>query len=134
MQLTGAIYGVVPPSREALKPVGEWNMIHITAKGRQITVELNGVKTVDANLDDYHEAAEKDHPGLKRHQGAFGVAEPQQPGGVPECVCKRVTIRGSELLASGGRQPLILPSVTDRMLNQGADAPRSPGREGHLVY
>ena len=73
VQLTGAIYGVVPPSREALKPVGEWNTIHITAKGRQITVELNGIKTVDANLDDYKEAAEKDHPGLKRDKGHVGL-------------------------------------------------------------
>ena len=34
---------------------------------------LNGVKTVDANLDDYKEAAEKDHPGLKREKGHLGL-------------------------------------------------------------
>jgi hypothetical protein len=73
VQLTGSIYGVVPPSHEALKPIGEWNTIRITAKGRQITVELNGIKTVDANLDDYKEAAEKDHPGLKRVKGHVGL-------------------------------------------------------------
>jgi hypothetical protein len=73
VQLTGAIYGVVAPSKEALKPVGEWNTIDITAKGRQITIVLNGVKTVDANLDDYKEAAEKDHPGLNRVKGHLGL-------------------------------------------------------------
>ena len=73
VQLTGSIYGVVPPAREALKPVGEWNMIHITAKGRQITVELNGVKTVDANLDDYKKEADANHPGLKREKGHLGL-------------------------------------------------------------
>jgi hypothetical protein len=73
VQLTGAIYGVVAPSKDALKPVGEWNTIDITAKGRQITIVLNGVKTVDANLDDYKEAAENDHPGLKREKGHLGL-------------------------------------------------------------
>ena len=73
VQLTGAIYGVVAPSKDALKPVGEWNTIDITAKGRRITVVLNGVKTVDANLDDYKEAAEKDHPGLNREKGHLGL-------------------------------------------------------------
>jgi len=72
VQLTGAIYGVVPPSRAALKPVGEWNTIHITAKGRQVTVELNGIKTVDANLDD-HKDAFKEHPGLTRDKGHIGL-------------------------------------------------------------
>ena len=73
VQLTGAIYGVVAPSKEALKPVGEWNTIDITAKGRRITIVLNGVKTVDANLDDYKAAAEKDHPGLNRKTGHLGL-------------------------------------------------------------
>ena len=72
VQLTGSIYGVVPPSHEALKPVGEWNTIHITAKGRQVTVELNGIKTVDANLDE-HKDAFKAHPGLTRDKGHVGL-------------------------------------------------------------
>jgi hypothetical protein len=72
VQYTGAIYGVVAPSKDALKPVGEWNTIDITAKGRQITIVLNGVKTVDANLDD-HKASEKEHPGLKREKGHLGL-------------------------------------------------------------
>ena len=72
VQLTGSIYGVVPPSRDALKPVGEWNTIHITAKGRHVTVELNGVKTVDADLDE-HKDAFKAHPGLTRDKGHIGL-------------------------------------------------------------
>jgi hypothetical protein len=71
-QLTGSIYGIVPPSQDALKKIGEWNQMHITAKGRQITVELNGVKIVDANLDD-HKASEKDHPGMKHTRGHIGL-------------------------------------------------------------
>jgi hypothetical protein len=71
-QLTGSIYDVVPPSKDALKPIGEWNKIHITAKGRKITIELNGVKTIDANLDD-HKNKEKTHPGMKHEKGHLGL-------------------------------------------------------------
>jgi Domain of Unknown Function (DUF1080) len=71
-QLTGAIYDVVPPAKEVTKPVGEWNRMDITAKGRRITVELNGTKIVDANLDDYKNRADK-HPGLLREKGHLGL-------------------------------------------------------------
>jgi Domain of Unknown Function (DUF1080) len=71
VQLTGSIYDVVPPSKDATKPAGEWNKIHITAKGPHITIELNGVKTVDANLDDHKDRADK-HPGLLRANGHLG--------------------------------------------------------------
>jgi Domain of Unknown Function (DUF1080) len=71
-QLTGAIYDVVPPAKEVTKPVGEWNQMHITAKGRHVTVELNGTTIVDANLDDYKNRADK-HPGLLREKGHLGL-------------------------------------------------------------
>jgi hypothetical protein len=71
-QYTGSIYDVVPPSKRVTKPAGEWNQIHITAKGRQVAVELNGTKIVDANLDDHKDKAEK-HPGLLRDKGHLGL-------------------------------------------------------------
>jgi hypothetical protein len=71
-QLTGSIYGVVPPSAEVSKPVGEWNKMRIVAKGRQITVELNGTKIVDANLDAHKDRAGQ-HPGLRRTKGHLGL-------------------------------------------------------------
>jgi hypothetical protein len=71
-QLTGSIYGVVPPSRKAIKPAGQWNAMHITARGRRITVALNGTTIVDANLDDYKDHV-KEHPGILRTTGHLGV-------------------------------------------------------------
>jgi len=71
-QHTGSIYGVVPPIKDATKPVGEWNKYRIIAKGRQITVELNGTTIVNANLDDYKEHF-KAHPGLEREKGHLGL-------------------------------------------------------------
>jgi hypothetical protein len=79
-QYTGSIYDVVAPSKNVTKPAGEWQKIHITAKGRQITVELNGTKIVDANLDDYKDRVKADpekklaaHPGLARTSGHLGL-------------------------------------------------------------
>ena len=72
-QYHGSIYDVVPAKRGALKPAGEWNSEEIIAKGRQITVKLNGQTIVDANLDDIKdEAVLKKHPGLKNTSGHIG--------------------------------------------------------------
>src|SRR5579884_1062582 len=72
VQLTGSVYGVVPPSTEAVKPAGEWNSMDITARGPHITVVLNGTKIVDANLEQYKEHA-KQHPGILRKSGHLGL-------------------------------------------------------------
>ena len=71
-QHTGSIYGVVPPSKFPGKGPGEWNKMRIVARGRRITVELNGRTVTDANLDDHKEHNEK-HPGLLRTRGRLGV-------------------------------------------------------------
>jgi hypothetical protein len=71
-QHTGSIYDVVPPKKVVTRPHGEWNQMHITAKGRQITVELNGTKIVDADLDNYKDHYKK-HPGLTRAKGHIGL-------------------------------------------------------------
>jgi hypothetical protein len=74
-QHTGAIYGVVPPTKVATKPLGEWNQYRIVCKGRKVTIELNGTKVVDANLDDYKAKHAKDHPGILREKGHIGLQE-----------------------------------------------------------
>lgn len=71
-QHTGSIYGVVPPSKLPGKGPGEWNKMRIIAKGRKITVELNGQTITDANLVDYKDHI-KEHPGLLRDKGHLGV-------------------------------------------------------------
>jgi hypothetical protein len=74
-QYHGSIYGVVPSKRGSQKPVGEWNTEEITAKGRQITVKLNGTTIVDANLDDVKdpEILGK-HRDLAAPEGSRGIA------------------------------------------------------------
>jgi hypothetical protein len=70
-QHTGAIYDVQPPKEAKNKPIGEWNAVKITCKGRRVTVVHNDVELVNANLDDYKAKYEK-HPGLKREKGRVG--------------------------------------------------------------
>jgi hypothetical protein len=56
-----------------LKPTGEWNSEEITAKGRRVTVKLNGHTIVDADLDEItNPDVLKKHPGLKREKGHIG--------------------------------------------------------------
>jgi serine/threonine protein kinase len=69
---TGSIWGIVPPSRRATKPIGEWNKMQIVAQGRRVRVQLNGVDIVDANLDDHRDKLAK-HPGILRTKGRIGL-------------------------------------------------------------
>lgn len=71
-QYTGSIYDVVPPAKHVTRPAGEWNQFRIVARGRQVTIELNGTQIVEANLDDHKDHAKK-HPGLLRDKGHLGL-------------------------------------------------------------
>jgi hypothetical protein len=82
---TGAVYDLVKPARNAMKPVGEWNHMVITCDGPRISVALNGETVTRMNLDEWtipnrrpdgsehkFDIAYKDHPrkgyiGLQDH-------------------------------------------------------------------
>ena len=82
---TGAIYDLVRPKKNAMKPAGEWNHIVITSDRNRLSVELNGQTVSRIDLDDWREpnkrpdgtahkfdVASKDHPrkgysGLQDH-------------------------------------------------------------------
>jgi hypothetical protein len=74
-QYTGSIYHVVPPTRRTGKKAGEWNAMAIRADGNHVTVTLNGVKIVDADLEKCRQepAVAKEHPGLARTTGRIGL-------------------------------------------------------------
>jgi len=74
-QYHGSIYGVAPAKRGHLKSVGQWNTEEITAKGPHVTVKLNGVTIVDADIIKASTPKTMDgkhHPGLKRTTGHLG--------------------------------------------------------------
>jgi len=71
-QHNGSIYNIVP-SKDGSPKVGEWNTYEITAKGRHITVVLNGRTIVDANLNEVHDPETlRKHPGMFRDRGHIG--------------------------------------------------------------
>lgn len=82
---TGALYDLVPPEANAMKPAGEWNRLVVTCDDGRVEVELNGRVVTRADLDEFTEpnkrpdgsshkfdVAYKDHPrkgyiGLQDH-------------------------------------------------------------------
>jgi Domain of Unknown Function (DUF1080) len=82
---TGALYDLVKPSKNAMKPAGEWNHIEITCDKNLIEVAVNGEKVTRMDLDEWtkpnvradgsahkFDVAYKDHPrkgyiGLQDH-------------------------------------------------------------------
>jgi hypothetical protein len=69
----GSVYDVIPARTGFLKPAGEWNTEEIAARGSRISVKLNGVIILDADLNTVQEEAVlKKHPGLRRKSGHIG--------------------------------------------------------------
>ena len=74
-QYHGSIYGIEPAKRGFLKPVGEWNVQEVIAKGTLIQVILNGEVIVDKDITDAIENGTMDgqsHPGLANKKGHIG--------------------------------------------------------------
>jgi hypothetical protein len=81
---TGAIYDLVKPTANAMKPAGEWNHIEITCDDNRIEVVLNGQKVTHMDLDEWTEinkrpdgtphkfdVAYRDHP----RKGYIGIQD-----------------------------------------------------------
>ncbi len=94
---TGAIYDLVKPSRNAMKPIGEWNHIEIACHKNLIEVALNGEKVTRMDLDQFTEPykrpdgtqhkfdiAYKDHP----RRGYIGLQDHGSP-----CWFKNIKLR-----------------------------------------
>jgi alpha-3'-ketoglucosidase len=94
---TGAIYDLVKPRRNAMKPIGEWNHLVISCDRSIITVTLNGEQVTRMDLDQWQspnrrpdgtehkfDIAYKDHP----RQGYIGLQDHGSP-----CWFKNIKIR-----------------------------------------
>jgi hypothetical protein len=51
IHITGAVYDMVAPSRDASRPAGQFNQSRIVLRGSRVEHWLNGVKVVDAELN-----------------------------------------------------------------------------------
>lgn len=94
---TGALYDLVKPTKNAMKPAGEWNHIVITCDKNLITIELNGEEVTRMDLDEWTEPnkrpdgsshkfdiAFKDHP----RKGYIGLQDHGRP-----CWFKNIKLR-----------------------------------------
>ena len=94
---TGAIYDLVKPSKNAMRPVGEWNHMVITCDSNLIRVELNGEPVSTMNVDEFSapnkrpdgsshkfDVAWKDHP----RKGYIGLQDHGSP-----CWFKNIKLR-----------------------------------------
>lgn len=56
-QSSGSLYGLYAPSRDVVRPVGEWNTARILLQGNHVEHWLNGQKIVDCEIgsDDWNE-------------------------------------------------------------------------------
>jgi hypothetical protein len=94
---TGAIYDLVKPSANVMKPAGEWNHLVVTCDGPHIAVELNGRPVTTMDLDEWtapnrrpdgsahkFDVAFKDHP----RRGYIGLQDHGKP-----CWFKNIKIR-----------------------------------------
>lgn len=97
---TGAIYDLVKPTRNAMRPIGEWNHVEITCDKSVIDVVLNGERVTHMDADEFtqpnrrpdgsehkFDIVYKDHP----RRGYIGL----QDHGAP-CWFKNIKIRKLE--------------------------------------
>jgi hypothetical protein len=62
----GSIYDLVAPSKNNLKPTGQWNSMVITCRGPHITVETNGEEVSKIDCDQWTEPGKR--PDGSKHK------------------------------------------------------------------
>jgi hypothetical protein len=67
-QYHGSLYTLAPAKKEGLKPPGEWNKQRVSVIGSKVTVVLNGIEILNADLDELA-AKNPEHEGVKRRSG-----------------------------------------------------------------
>ena len=72
---TGAIYDLSRPTKNTMKPAGQWNHVEVTCAGSVIGVVLNGEKVNSLDLDQFTEPNKR--PDGTKHK--FDVAYKSHP-------------------------------------------------------
>jgi len=72
---TGAIYDLVAPSHNAMKPAGQWNHMLVTCDDNKIAVDLNGERVTQMDLDQWTQPNRR--PDGSQHK--FDVAYKTHP-------------------------------------------------------
>ncbi len=67
----GAIYDCLAPTKNAVKPPGEWNKLRLTCRGPRIEIVLNDVRIIDMNLNDWKEAGKNPDGSPNKFRTAY---------------------------------------------------------------
>ena len=73
---TGALYDLVRPTKNAMKPAGQWNRIVLTCRGSRVTVDVNGERVTATDLNRWTEPGRR--PDGSRHKFS-GIAYKNHP-------------------------------------------------------
>ena len=79
MHDSGAFYDLVPTTKNAHKPSGQWNHMTITAKGPKIAIVLNDEKVSEIDLSKFTEGGKRPD-GTKHKFGDVKIADFNRPG------------------------------------------------------
>ncbi len=74
----GSLYEFLAPSKQAVKPAGEWNRCEVIAKGSKVQVILNGEKVIDADMDQWTEAGK--NPDGTKHKFKWALKDMPREG------------------------------------------------------
>ncbi len=76
--ICGAVFDCLAPTKNAIKPVGEWNHYKITVKDNHIKTELNGENVLDMDLDKWTEAGR--NPDGSRNKFKYAYKDMSREG------------------------------------------------------
>ncbi|MHC4329430.1 MAG: 3-keto-disaccharide hydrolase [Planctomycetota bacterium] len=117
-QRTGSIYDEIAPSKDVVKPVGQWNSWEITARGSRVSIVLNGEKIIDADLSRETKARQQKGPALAERplKGHIGF---QNLNG-------SITLRNIRIKTLDGDDEKFVPLFNGRNLNGWANVNCAP--------
>lgn len=102
---TGALWGHSATTNRARVPHGSWIPMTIIVKGRHVTTQVDGVTTLDADLDQVQARAKPPiQPGITRRSGPIGL---QNYGGAVRFRNIRVRPLSSAVATTDGFVPLF---------------------------
>jgi len=128
-QRTGSIYDEIAPSKDAVKPVGQWNAWEITTRGSRVVIVLNGQKIIDADLSRETKARQQKGPALAERplKGHIGF---QNLNGT-------ITLRNLRIRTLDGDDQQFVPLFNGRNLDGWANVNCAPEtwtvRDGMIV-
>lgn len=70
-QMTGSIYHEVAPSVRATREAGTWQNMEIVCKKNTISLFINGIQIINANLDDYDTCTTEAKPLKERPRAGY---------------------------------------------------------------